>query len=304
MSVIGGGNNSPPGGRIGTTMFLTWLIPVILLSNSMGSFNSGRTCFNVMQDLCNSAQARAHGTDSDSQNRVDKGVQSERIDCVRAKKDYFDEQSWSGNSYSCLYQKTPAFKALKHNHSQLHLFCLAILPLFTASVFASAILWKTPPGGLNCRNIMIISITLLWLFSCFLTWSLSCLNKQARWISILVKDAVVALTSILLIVLSSVGLYNSCRCWSGYYHPGRNHTQVPLNPNAEFEHNYSYLYPALVIPCLLLQVMIFVYIGWLQWWGLRVLRWSTGEKTFVHNRLDRQAQEIYRSDSGLDTREL
>lgn len=48
VSAIGGGNTSPPGGRIGTAMFISWLVSVVLLSNANGGFTSCRSCFTIM----------------------------------------------------------------------------------------------------------------------------------------------------------------------------------------------------------------------------------------------------------------
>ena len=45
---IGGGNTSLPAGRIGTAAFMTWTIPIILLSNIIGGFPSDRSCFLIM----------------------------------------------------------------------------------------------------------------------------------------------------------------------------------------------------------------------------------------------------------------
>lgn len=46
---IGGGNTSKPGGRIGSAVFLMWLVPMALLSNVVGTFTSRRTCLTIMR---------------------------------------------------------------------------------------------------------------------------------------------------------------------------------------------------------------------------------------------------------------
>lgn len=45
---IGGKSSSQPGGRIGTAMFLSWLIPMLLLSNTVGCFTSRRTMVRIL----------------------------------------------------------------------------------------------------------------------------------------------------------------------------------------------------------------------------------------------------------------
>ena len=46
---VGGGNTSPPGGRIGAALFLSWLVPLALLSNRVGAFTSRRACLHIMR---------------------------------------------------------------------------------------------------------------------------------------------------------------------------------------------------------------------------------------------------------------
>ncbi|KAH7312928.1 hypothetical protein BKA65DRAFT_573850 [Rhexocercosporidium sp. MPI-PUGE-AT-0058] len=48
---LGGGNTSPPGGRIGSALFLSWLVPLTLLSNRMGTFTSRRACLHIMREF-------------------------------------------------------------------------------------------------------------------------------------------------------------------------------------------------------------------------------------------------------------
>jgi hypothetical protein len=49
VQAIGGTPSSQPGGRIGTAMFLSWLIPFVLLSNTVGGFTSRCTCLRTME---------------------------------------------------------------------------------------------------------------------------------------------------------------------------------------------------------------------------------------------------------------
>lgn len=44
----GGGNTLPPGGRIGSAIFLSWLVPLVLVSNTIGAFTSRRACLTIM----------------------------------------------------------------------------------------------------------------------------------------------------------------------------------------------------------------------------------------------------------------
>ncbi|PVH79747.1 hypothetical protein DL98DRAFT_572384 [Cadophora sp. DSE1049] len=48
---VGGGNTSPPGGRIASAIFLSWLVPLVLVSNTIGAFTSRRTCLTIMRQF-------------------------------------------------------------------------------------------------------------------------------------------------------------------------------------------------------------------------------------------------------------
>jgi hypothetical protein len=59
IAAIGGKSNTPPGGRIGTAMFVTWIVTAILLSNAIGTFTSKRVCFNIMEKFYQDVTAEA-----------------------------------------------------------------------------------------------------------------------------------------------------------------------------------------------------------------------------------------------------
>ncbi|RYP61836.1 hypothetical protein DL771_009986 [Monosporascus sp. 5C6A] len=48
---VGGGGSSKPAGRIGNAIFLSWLIPLVLLSNRVGTFTSRRVCLHTMKEF-------------------------------------------------------------------------------------------------------------------------------------------------------------------------------------------------------------------------------------------------------------
>ncbi|RYO81247.1 hypothetical protein DL764_009793 [Monosporascus ibericus] len=48
---VGSGSSSPPGRRIGSAIFMSWLIPLALLSNRVGTFTSRRVCLQTMTEF-------------------------------------------------------------------------------------------------------------------------------------------------------------------------------------------------------------------------------------------------------------
>jgi hypothetical protein len=275
VSVIGGGNSSPPGGRIGTAMFLTWLIPIVLLSNCMGGFNSRRLCYDTMREFCKGVE-RDGRQESHLTRRISESCE------------YFQTQRWRRSVNTYIPRKAPSFMGKYNDHSPFHLLVVAMAPLINASAFGSSILWNTPPGGLSCRNIMIIVITMLWFVSALLTWIISRVwspDEKIGWYLVFAKDTPIAISSILMIFLSSVGVFNSCRCWSGIYFYGRLRAHVPLNTDGYFEHNNKRLYPILVGVCLGMQLILFIYMVFIGRRGLKVMRWSEKAKSNLHQLL-------------------
>lgn len=290
IATLGGGNTSPPGGRIGTAMFMSWLVPVILLSNAIGGFASRRTCFSILDrfahDVVLDRPAHDVALDRPPRNVAPSGdllsslkshsPQSDRYDSIKL---FFDAQSWAGGIYSYRLRKDTIFTSGLNDRSMFSLLLLAASPLIVSTIIASLILWDTPPVGINCRNVLIFSLASTWFLSFLVTWSCSHSFIRSRvqestiWRCILAKNAVIAIVSVLLIFLSSCGIFNSCWCWSAPYSLGSSR-HVALNPVPFLDYNYKTVYPALVGVCLGLQILIFSVMIWSGWDGLKLMRWS------------------------------
>jgi hypothetical protein len=48
---VGGGSTSPPGGRIASAVFLSWLVTLAVMTNTIGTFTSRRTCLTIMRSF-------------------------------------------------------------------------------------------------------------------------------------------------------------------------------------------------------------------------------------------------------------
>jgi hypothetical protein len=301
VTVLGGGNDSPPGGRIGTAMLLTWLIPAVLLSNTICHFSSRETCYETMKALdriCyrlssnHQAQARIHNPATKLQNLL--------VDS----RDFYNNQPWSGAIYIYSPKELSWFRQLS-GYRQLIIFILSMLPVLTSSICGSAILWYTPPNGLNCRGIMLIMISLTWFVSAFITWatrrmcnrdvslpthwkfwqsdswqSSTTLTLKRHWYLMCWKNGFVAVPSTLMIFLSSAGLFNTCFCWSSSFTWGAD-AHIPLNAAVQFEQNDKTLYPLVAGLCVLVQFCIFV-LALLFWFpGWRMAKWTDRDRRRV-----------------------
>jgi hypothetical protein len=276
VATLGGGNTSPPGGRIGTAMFITWLVPAVLLSNAIGGFHSRTACFQIMADFDREAMSyELGGLQSNSYKRHLRLLNKNR---------YLDGQNWRGGVYSYRQPKSSNFDGRKNNWRSLQSLLLAFAPIIVGAVFGSAILWETQPRGMNCRNIMLIVMTIVWMLSPLATWAFTkvCTPRDA-WTFVMLKDMVIALLSLLMVFLSSAGLYNSCYCWSGIFSLGAN-ANTPLNTDGIFTFDDTHLYVYLTIACMALQVSIFICMVLVGWKGFAIMRWGEAEKRDIFTR--------------------
>ncbi|KAH7356054.1 hypothetical protein BKA66DRAFT_515683 [Pyrenochaeta sp. MPI-SDFR-AT-0127] len=162
VTTIGGGNTSPPGGRIGMTMFMTWIIPSILLSNAIGGFTSRRICYNILETYVEDTTGQ-----KDVWSLLQEAAPS--LQRHRTVHDYLDTLAWSGAIYSYRPSKTIVFSSGRRDSGHKLLLFLAAVPVITSSTVATVILWNTPPIGINCRNIFIFVMTGLVFLSTLFT---------------------------------------------------------------------------------------------------------------------------------------
>ncbi len=264
---VGGSQSSPPGGRIGTAMFISWLVPVVLLSNSIGGFTSRRSVSNILIRF-----AEHTGLPLDFPPRESTRLRRP----TPLTTDYFQALGWSGAIYTFRTWKTGYLTGKFDGRRTALILCISIAPICIGMTGSFVIIWYTLPVGLACRHFWVIAVFVMYFLSAFITW-LSCSRHFAtgvyHWHFVLWKDGILGIASLLLIFLSSSGLFNSCFCFSGYYYyRGRSH--VPLNSNPFYERKNDTIYPAVVAICLCLELAVFAVIVTIWWHGLQLMRWS------------------------------
>jgi hypothetical protein len=271
VTTVGGGSISPPGGRIGITMYMTWIVPSILLSNAIGCFTSRRTCYTILENFVKDATGQ-----QDAWRTLQRVARSTaRYSSVD---DYFDNLAWSGAVYTYRPRKALAFGSKSRNAHPVLLAALAVVPIATASLIASLILWNTPPRAINCRNVLIFVMTcLVFLSALFTQVSASVFRGSRHWHIMLVKDTLLAVPSVVLIFLACAGRFNTCWCWSGVFSLGLK-ARVPLNAVPEFAAYNRITYPVLVSVCLAIQCATFVGMILAGRRGWKLMRWSEEEK--------------------------
>lgn len=260
-----GQSTSASGGRIAPAMLLSWLLPVVLLSNAIGGFSSLRNCeFFISRYLARIGKSR-HDTSICEEQRS-------RFFKKNESAPYFSTLAWSGAIYSYHLGKRPSGTPRR----RLLLALCSVLPVTLAFGLAFAAL-ETAPTYFSCRSVLVAVIFAFWMISAIITWITSfqsSITGRYLWYLILTKDSFIAVPALALIIITSCGLFNSCYCWSGALVHGRGKASVALNPVSAFNHNDDVIYPAMVATGLFLQIFVFLIILWTGRRCFEVMRWG------------------------------
>ena len=267
VTAVGGGNTSPPGGRIGIAMFMTWIIPPILVSNAIGCFTSRRICYGILDEFVRNVRS-----DTTLWREFRKAVPFPHHKTVES---YLESFAYSGAIYTYRPVKQLPFRSPKGNRSPVLLLVFAITPVLISSIVGTLILWHTPPIAINCRNLLVFSIIIFIFLSAFFTWATARLglSDATHWYCVVVKDLCFSVPFVVLVFLATAGRFNTCFCWSGFYTLGTR-AHIPLNPVADFIHFQHTFYPFLVSICLSLLIATFIGVMWVGWGGWKTMRWS------------------------------
>ena len=252
-------------GRVAPAMLLSWLLPVVLLSNAIGGFSSLRNCeFFISRYLARIGKSR-HDI-SICEEQKSKFFKKEEI------APYFSSLAWSGAIYSYRLGRRPSANPRR----DVLLALCSVVPVTLAFGLALATL-ETAPTYFSCRSVLVTSIFASWLISAIITCITSfqsSVTGRYLWSFILIKDSFIAVPALVLIIVTSCGLFNDCYCWSGALLHGRSKASVPLNPVSAFNRNDVKIYPAMVGTGLGLQISVFLLMFWAGRRCFRVMRWS------------------------------
>ena len=213
---IGGEQSSQPGGRIGTAMFLSWIVSAVLLGNTLSGFTSRRTCLRIVERYLRTIQGRKRDLHyfpnsphlAAEARRTTSGKQAGSLG------NYFDSQPWNGSVYSYRKDKRLVPSRSKKDKSSIYLLALASFPVIIATVCAFVIIYETPNVGLGCRTLWVLGLGIGLLISTALTYLFNSIrSKKTAWYAVAVKDAFIAVPIVAVVVLSSMGIFNTCWCW-------------------------------------------------------------------------------------------
>ncbi|KAJ3547298.1 hypothetical protein NM208_g1587 [Fusarium decemcellulare] len=282
---IGGKQSSQPGGRIGTAMFLSFLVTVVMLSNTLSGFVSRRTCLRIMERYCRTLK----GKKRDQHVFPHSPLLASKLGLYTTKPnpsivDFIDAQPWTGSLYNYRPKKA-LLKASESDRSRIHLLMLSLAPVLIATSCAFVIIWFTPTIGLDCRSLWVISCGFVLMLSPVLTWLIQVFCKgQLAWYLTVAKDFMLGVPILIVIVSSSIGVFNTCTCWSSVFSLRYSRAYVRLDPISERVYNAHHIYPAMVATCLGLQLVTYALMFRVMRPGAKVFRpdEDTKMKTYRH----------------------
>lgn len=268
---VGGESSSPPGGRVATGVLLSWLIPIALLSNAVGNFTSRYTCWDILSRFAERTVGRLELPDSES-------VLLQNFPALTrtCQTPYIESLAWSGGIYTYRLSKRKSSNAQRTWFRATFILSISIFPICIGMLGGFIILWYLIPNGLNCRHLWMIGVVTAWFTSAIITkvsYSTRFVTGKYHLHFVLAKDTLIAIPSIAIIFLSASGMFNSCKCWSGYLYYGKG-AHVALNTAPFFERNDRTIYPLVFGVCLAAQLVLFGTIAVMWRRGFRVFRWS------------------------------
>ncbi|KUJ08696.1 uncharacterized protein LY89DRAFT_724737 [Mollisia scopiformis] len=305
VSQLGGstGSGGPSGGRIAPAMLLSWLLPNILLNNEVGQLKR-EDCIRIVRRLEENARTLEGPHHQECQRNSYPLFRDWTADANDADWAMFlNSQAWSGGVYSCQLQKPMLSRKVR----SWFLVAVAVTSVCVSFSIAFGVLYSFPTF-FSCRNVMFIGITFVWLMGPFLTRIIMTNaffghELRSRWRILVCKDIVIGLSVIILLVASSCGLGNSCRCWAGFNNKIKG---VVLDPGQQFTENNDYIYPILIGACLFAQYLVFKTALYIGRSGLGIMTWSSKDRraSLPPRVMSQDVESVDIADSGSEGRAM
>ncbi|KAL5340230.1 hypothetical protein BJX70DRAFT_407526 [Aspergillus crustosus] len=178
---------SSPGGRIGSPMFISWLIPAVLFSNALGGFTSRRTCLRILERFVKTA---THNALEDRQlfshhKQILSPAQPDLLHRL------LQRPAMGRRNLLLPAPKDPLQRRQPRLSTHWPSSFFRSSPSQSQPPPSVALLWATPTTGLNCRSLMLICIAILWLLSAAGS------NASSLFLSAVFLEAVLAPVDIL-----------------------------------------------------------------------------------------------------------
>jgi hypothetical protein len=209
------------------------------------------------------------------------------VDIVRKDSwdEYWESLQWRGAIYT--YRPWKVLYLDTDNRPRAHLnnfimIAVASTPVGISAAGATIIIYNAVPPGFNCRHLWVIGITIAWIISAAVTSVIYAFyktptNGHRLWKIILYKDLFIGISSLLTILLSTVGAFNFCWCWSAKMDPQKP-AYVPLNTDNEYRDKAKSVYSLVVGACIGAQLILYIAIMVAYRRGLKLVRWTEARR--------------------------
>jgi hypothetical protein len=273
---VGGNPPTPPGGVIACALFLSFLVPAALLSNFLGAFTSRRSCLAVLTRLVAATAQPAPPC-------------RDELIVRNSWSDYFHQLQFSGGNYTYRPWKSSSSWVYSHQFAGLMTALWSALPICAGFGGAFPIMTFAVPFGFSCRHVWLVIVFGLWVLSAFLSTILYHYlksNRRIHWRITLGKDVVIGMGSILIIILSAMGAFNSCSCWGRELVVGAAAVTVPLSTNTQYQFNDKTVFPEIVGTIVGFQFVFCALTVIWNWNGITLMRWSERHRRMLWERLE------------------
>ncbi|KAI5777178.1 hypothetical protein EDC01DRAFT_636111 [Geopyxis carbonaria] len=229
-----------PGGRIACATSYVWLILVVIVSSFAGKANT-RECYpKIMRSFERALKLRLRYEPEPEDQTASQNTMpilwTSGVNTFRLHKSMFNSGTVSDR------------------YRQPWVLLLAsYLPVVFSSIMSLCISWVTPEQGLKCKTFCHLLISISWILSVMittLTWrftSKGTLRKRGA-IFIMIKDAFITVSSILLLILGNYGVFFTCYCSAAGL--GSGPLGMELDPNYKRGILLQSVYPGLALGAL------------------------------------------------------
>ncbi|KAK3367567.1 hypothetical protein B0H63DRAFT_515402 [Podospora didyma] len=291
MPEVGGEPPTPPGGVIGCALFLSYLIPVAILSNCIGAFTSRRNCMDIMSRFVDAAAPR--------------GKVYNQLTCRGLHQhghipidwhDYFQKLHYRGGNPAFLPLKAAGLVNKSTAVSCLLLLLASTLPVLVGFGGAFPTIWFALPSGLSCRHIWVFVILGLWLWnavvSCLLYFAFGPNHPRIHWVISLCKDVFIAAGALIIIPASAMGLFNECSCWGRSLFINDADVSIPLSTDGKYRENNKTIFPAFVAVALFLQICYSAVVIVAALRGITLMRWKETPRETLWAQVQRDRSRV------------
>ena len=250
---------TPSGGMMASMLLLSPLLLLVSLSNAIGEYSNVKWVCSTLSSFTGDIRRSETGGTRQTPTPLDS--------------DFLERLTYPDTRLG-LMTKLPLRK-------RGAIVCLFLLHPLAAAFTGTAL--GMPPAYFNERDVVVIALLLVWVFSAWLTDFVS--RRQSgvnhsepaldlersesgrrRWLrrwmrqAIIIKDTAIAIAVPTILAGMTCGWLTSCKMWTGYWWHGPQRARMPLNPRDDFWRNSYVTFPILAALSLGLHMIAAIFV--------------------------------------------